>query len=193
MATDNPVYIWGDYNTGGTYTAASDTAPVTQPDSNTLGNPATAANAVTGYTPPPAAIFADAATILSNAWVDASSTSSLSTRQPLSTTVNAGLATGSVATNTVSSTYGQGVEGLVRYLENWNPVDLGGAGPQQRLTYYGSLISLWRAQQATGSYSYGIYHTVPANYWFYDTRFLNNPPQPSLGVMSFNKGRWYLE
>jgi hypothetical protein len=82
---------------------------------------------------------------------------------------------------------------MVRFLENWNPSDLGGGGPQQRFTYYGSLISLWRAQQATGVYSYGSYFTVPANYWFHDTRVLTKPPKPALGIMSFSKGRWYLD
>ncbi len=193
VATDNPIYIWGDYNTGGDYATSADTAPATQPDANTTGNPSTAASAVAPYIPAPAAVISDATTILSNAWVDANSTNSLPTRLPANTTVNAGLATGSVATDAGSSTYGQGLEGMVRFLENWNPPDLGGGGPQRRFTYYGSLLSLWRAQQADGAYSYGTYYTVPANYWFYDTRFLSTPPKPSFGIMSFNKGRWYLE
>jgi hypothetical protein len=193
VATDNPVYIWGDYNTGGTYATATDNAPTTQPDSNTNGNPANAPSSVIGYTPAPAAVFGDATTILSNAWIDANSTNSLPTRLPTNTTVNAGLTTGSVATNTVTNTFGLGVEGMVRFLENWKPADLGGGGPQARFTYYGSLISLWRAQQASGAYSYGTYYTVPANHWFYDTHFLTNPPKPLLGIMSFSKGRWYLE
>jgi hypothetical protein len=193
VATDNPLYIWGDYNTGGTYTTPADTTPATQPDSNGTGNPPGAASAVPGYSPPPSAILADAITVLSNAWLDASSGCSVSVRQPANTTVNAGLVTGSVATDSATNTFGRGVEGMVRFLENWNPADLGGSGSQQRFTLYGSLISFWHAEQATGAYSYGAYYTEPSNYWFYDRRFLTNPPKPLLGVMSFSKGQWFLE
>lgn len=192
IASNNPVYIWGDYNTGGTYANPTDTAPSTQPDSNTNGNPPDAPSAVPGYVPPPAAIFADATTILSNAWVDAGSTNPLAVRLPANTTVNSGLVTGSVATDPGGG-YGQGVEGMVRFLENWKPSDLGGGGAQQRFTYHGALMSWWHPQQATGAYSYGTYFTQPANYWFYDTTFLSNPPKPALGLISFSKGRWYLE
>ncbi|MEA3210056.1 MAG: hypothetical protein QOE70_3113 [Chthoniobacter sp.] len=193
VATDNPVYVWGDYNTGGTYATDTDTTPVTQPPANIDGNPSTAPSAVSGYTPPPAAIFSDATTILSNAWSDALSTMSLSTRLPANTTINAGLATGSVATSTATNTFGLGVEGMMRFLENWNPPDLGSSGPHRRLTYHGALLSLWRAQQATGVYSYGAFYTAPFNYWFYNSGFLNHPPKPFLGLLSFSKGRWYCE
>jgi hypothetical protein len=192
VATDNPIYVWGDYNTGGTYTNPTDTATAVQPDTNTDGSPVNAANTLAGYTPAPAAIFSDSTTILSNAWDDATASSSLSTRLAANTTVNSGIVTGSVATDATNG-YGQGLEGMIRFLENWKPADLGGGGPQKRFTNHGALLNWWRVQQANGAYSYGSYYTAPASQWFYEKRFGTNPPAPDLRILSFAKGRWYLE
>ena len=159
------------------------------------GNLPNVANTVTGYTAAPAAIFSDATTILSNAWLDSHSTSSIgsSNRYPANTTVNAGFASGSTASDPNTGTFGLGVEGLVRFLEDWKPADIWASGIEKRFTYYGSFISLWRAQQATGGWSYGYFYTVPYSYQYFDTHYLTNPPRPFLGVMSFSRGRWYLE
>jgi Tfp pilus assembly protein PilX len=193
VATNNPLYVWGDYNTGGTYADATAIAPSTQPASNTNGNPPNAANTVGAYTAKPAAIFSDALTVLSNSWLDADSTKSLSQRTPSNTTVNTGIVTGSIATDPVANTFGLGVEGLVRFLENWNPSDIGVAGTQRRFTYYGSFVELYRAEQATGLFTYGNYYTVPKNYWYYQTAFLTDPPKPTLIVPNFRRGRWFLQ
>ena len=56
MASANPVYIQGDYNTGGG-NPPSNSGDYSKPQ-------------VTGYTRQPCAVVADAVNILSNAWVD---------------------------------------------------------------------------------------------------------------------------
>ncbi|MFN2477463.1 MAG: hypothetical protein ABR526_14130, partial [Chthoniobacterales bacterium] len=103
FVTDNPLYIWGDWNTGGS------------PASNTVPDP-TKPMAAT-YKWRPSAILADAITLLSNNWLDANSTKVLSARQASNTTVNAALLSGNVPTT--SGSYSGGAENFVRLLEDW--------------------------------------------------------------------------
>ena len=67
VASANPVYIQGDYNTGGS-----------NPPSNSGDH---SKPQVSGYTRKPCAVVADAVNILSNAWNDSNSSSSLSSRR----------------------------------------------------------------------------------------------------------------
>lgn len=93
IASTNPVYVQGDYNT----------------TANSSGNPYSAA------------IVGDAVTILSNAWNPANSSAALSSRVATPTTVNAGIMTGNVPTG-AGVTYSGGVENLLRFLEDWSGV-----------------------------------------------------------------------
>jgi hypothetical protein len=96
VASQNPVYIQGDYNT----TSAS-----------TRGS---------------AAVFADAVTILSNNWSDSQSSAALSSRTASNTTVNTAIVAGFLPSGwTNPATGGQygysgGMNNFPRFLENWS-------------------------------------------------------------------------
>ena len=96
VATDNPLYIKGDYST--------------------------TINSTTHY-PVPASIAADAVTILSNSWNDANSSLDMTTKRVASAThINAAIMTGNVqSTNqTTGVGYSGGLENFPRLLENWS-------------------------------------------------------------------------
>ena len=96
VASQNPVYIQGNYNT----TSAS-----------TRGS---------------AAVFADAVTILSNSWSDSNSNGALSSRQASSTTVNAAIVAGFLPSGwnnpKTGAQYGYsgGLNNFPRFLEDWS-------------------------------------------------------------------------
>jgi hypothetical protein len=95
IASQNPVYIQGDYNTT---------------NANTRGS---------------AAVFADAVTILSNSWNDSNSNKSLNYRSASNTTVNTAIVAGFVPSgwtnfNSVPAYgYSGGLNNFPRFLESW--------------------------------------------------------------------------
>ena len=95
VASQNPVYIQGDYNTENQKTRGS------------------------------AAVFADAVTILSNSWNDSHSSDSLSYRRASNTTVNTAIVAGFVPSgwtnfNSVPAYgYSGGLNNFPRFLEDW--------------------------------------------------------------------------
>jgi hypothetical protein len=96
VATMNPLYIQGNYNT----------------DSH-------------GNSQVSAAVFADAVTILSNQWNDSRSSSSLSYRQASSTTVNTAMVAGFIPSGWVNEYgaqygYSGGLNNFPRFLEDWS-------------------------------------------------------------------------
>lgn len=95
VATPNPVYIQGNYN-----------SPIaTRGTTNTAGSL-------------PASIVGDAITILSGSWTDAHDNDPLSSRIASDTTVNAAFLAGIVPSNGTS--YSGGVENFPRFLEDWS-------------------------------------------------------------------------
>src|SRR6202011_219743 len=76
VASQNPVYVQGDFNTGGSPPSNGNPSDPTKPQ-------------VSGYTRAPTSILADAVNILSNAWNDANSSGGLGSRIASNTTVNA--------------------------------------------------------------------------------------------------------
>lgn len=120
----------------------------------------------------PAAILADAVTILSNNWGDTDddgdfdsdinySVQSLSNRNAAATTVNAAIMTGIVD---MGSSYNGGLENLPRLLEQWSGV---------QLTLLGSLAALWESEYADGTFGKsGVYGAANRN-WNFDTDFLD--------------------
>jgi hypothetical protein len=171
VASGNPVYVQGDYNTGTTSTI--------QPASNNATSPDPTSPTVPGYTRQPAAIIADAVTILSNAWLDLKS-GSVPTASP--TTVNAGLISGIVPTG--DGYYSGGVENFPRFLENWSG---------KSFTYYGSMIELYKSQQAIGRWGSANVYSPPNRAWYFDTSFVSNPPPGLLASFNYRRSRWYLE
>jgi hypothetical protein len=171
IVSENPVYIQGDFNTGatGTFGIGVPANPTATPPSNAGGATSGASSIISGYTWKPAAIVADAITLLSNNWSDAQSAT-----QPrpgaTHTTVNAALVSGNVPSN--GTNYSGGGENFVRLLENWSSA---------RFTYYGSLVQLWKSQQATGPWtgSSSVYTQASSYNWFYDLHFAGNPTNPA--------------
>jgi len=139
----------------------------------------------------PAAVVGDNLTILSNAWDDADPEHqntfgsnpghafpvNFSRTNASNTSVFAAVMAGHSSTPCDhespgcggSVQYGGGLENFPRFLERWSG---------RTLTYYGSLVSLYEAQMATGTWG-GSYYSPPGRNWFFDTRFrdpANLPP-----------------
>jgi hypothetical protein len=158
VASQNPVYIQGDYNT--------------------------AMNGPGGTTHPPAAVLADAVTVLSNNWSDANAlnnTSVLSSRPATPTTVNAAIATGPSNESTSGAGNGQ-LENDIRLLENWSG---------QTFTYKGSIVNLWHSMQVAAPWqNTGVYYNAPIRNWSYDSLFNTNPPPGTPRGVVMTRGQW---
>jgi len=163
VATDNPLYIQGNFNT-------------------TL-NPHT-------NEPVPVALASDAVTILSTNWTSTTDTNSksqhddLSYRTANSTTVNAAIMTGNVETidPTTGTQYSGGLENFPRFLENWSG---------KTLTYGGSLTCLWQSQRATGQWVNGSpVYSAPNRSWSYNMD-PNNMPPGTPRVRNLQRIQWY--
>lgn len=137
----------------------------------------------------PAAVLADAITVLSNNWGSNSSDSKgnqvTSARSATSTTVNAAFALGPSAESAVNQGNGQ-LENVIRFLEDWSG---------DTFTYQGSIISLWHSLRATGAWrttgeSGTSYYQAPTRTWSYDTLFNATPPRGTpMGVIMM-RGQW---
>ena len=89
VASENAVYIQGDYNTG---TVGTNSVAV---PANGLGNADnTASPVVSGYTSKPAAVIGDAVMLLSNNWQDGNSSLDVSARAATNTTYNTAIVSG---------------------------------------------------------------------------------------------------
>jgi len=118
VATPFPMYVRGNYNSQ-------------TPAGSSLG-----LNSTT-YTYP-AALMADAITILSTTWNDTVTTNNPA---PGDTTVNAAMLEGIVPSDkSIPGDYSGGVENFLRLLENWNG---------HVLTYNGSIVVMFPSQYAT--------------------------------------------
>jgi hypothetical protein len=176
IVSDNPIYIQGDYNTASSSTAPpSNSGTYTDPDAGS-------------YVRKPAAIIADAVTILSNAWAsggDARSSGALSARVASNTTVNAAIVAGIVPSS--SAGYSGGGENFIRLLEDWTG---------KSLCYYGSLVELYKSAQAIGRWNgdaVTVYVPPTTNKFYYDdTTFSGGSPPGRLTVAAYlQQQRWY--
>ncbi len=156
VATPNPLYVEGNYNT---------TVKGVPGNSLALGSPTNGASI-------PAALAADAITILSTNWSDAASEGGFGARAaPADTTINAALLAGNVpSTGTNSTTFSGGVQNLPRFLENWSG---------HTLVLNTSLVCLYGSQMATNQFQLpGIYYLPPTRLWGLDVTFLNPSKLP---------------
>ena len=128
LVSDNAVYIQGNYNTGGS-SPPSNSGTSTSP---TVG----------GYTRKPSVVAADAVNVLSNSWSDQKSDDGdVVLRPATSTTINTALLSGNVPTmNDGLNSYSGGAENFLRLQEDWRG---------QNLTYYGSMVQLYKSAQFT--------------------------------------------
>jgi hypothetical protein len=168
LATQNPLYTWGNYNTQIAGSGANASAGTT----NT-------ANTV------PAALLSDSLTVLSGAWVDSQShttykegTASL---EASDTTINAAIITGTMpSTGTSVSTFSGGVHNLPRLLEDWS-------SNNNNLWLNTSILRLWTSNMATNQFRdpYGFsptptnpYYNPPTRHYAFDQNFLNPAKVP---------------
>jgi hypothetical protein len=159
VATAQPLYVQGNYNTT-TNGVNFDTTLGSTTDGNTK----------------PAALMADAVTILSSAWSDSYSLANTTdntdgsgpnNRNATSTTINAAALEGIVPSFTDSSGgkhYSGGVENFLRLLETWSG---------DTLTYNGSIVVMFPSQYATNLWiGPGTYYNPPNRQWGFDVTFL---------------------
>jgi hypothetical protein len=180
VASNNAVYIQGDYNTGGVASGVHDPNLV---PSNSGGNPSgTDSSIASGYTKRSCAVMADAVMVLSNAWNDANSTAALSGRVASHTTVNTAILGGIVPSNYQGSgRYSGGPHNFPRFLETWSGKDF---------TYLGSMVQTFNSQQFDGIFDTGNIYSPPGRRWGFDTQFLTQPPPGSVQSLQYSRGPW---
>lgn len=175
VASANPVYIQGDYNTG----------TGTVPSNNIINNDPLTPQA-SGYTRKPSSVVADAVTILSNNWNDtnAQAGDGLNQRTATYTTVNTAIISGIVPSAPVGGdgAYSGGAENFPRFLEDW--------GGGVKLTYYGSMVQIYNSRQSIGKWGSANVYSPPTRQWYFDTNFKVTPPPGSLMLYSYIKGKW---
>jgi len=110
----------------------------------------------------PAAFLADSITVLSSNWSDAYySGTSLTSRKPANTTINAACLEGIVPS--YGGNYSGGVENFLRLVENWSGYTL---------TYNGSIMVMFPSEYATNIWpGTGSVYNVPTRNWAFDTNF----------------------
>ena len=174
VATDNGVYVQGDFNTGG---AGPSDVPSNQ--SNPDGS---AVHVASNYTEHSVAIMADAVTILSNSWNDANAAKALTSRNASATTINAAIVAGDVPTNlSGNQTASGGAHNFPRFLENWQNINF---------TYWGSLVEAYNSEKFTGLWQTNSVYYWPSRKWNFDTNLLTNPPPFAPQGVLFSRGRW---
>ena len=182
VASQNPVYIQGDYNTGTSASVLSTAVPA-----NATGNP-TGADSPTApaYTRKPSSVLGDAVMLLSNSWNDANSSLSLSSRTASNTTFNTAIMSGylpSGYTNPSGVQYGYtgGANNFPRFLETWSG---------KTCTYTGSMVELFQSQTFTGAWALGNVYSPPTRRWNFDNNFLTSAPPGSLICVVYSRGTW---
>jgi hypothetical protein len=161
VTTNGGLYVQGDYNTT--------SSPLTADGSSN-----------------PAMLMADQITVLSSGWNDnnATATSPLSDRVASgSININAGILTGN--TSATATQASGGAQNLVRYLENWNGLNV---------TVYGSLGRLFESKTFHSYFQQpGVVYGKPAarNFTF-DTNLLKHPPAGSPTTTAFSRGSFFV-
>lgn len=176
VSSSNPVYIQGDYNTG--RTAGNEPPSNTTPDKTNAPAANPASPEVANYDRVPAAVIADAVTVLSNDWTETSSPMSTAAN----TTVNTAIITGIVPSG--NGYYSGGAENFPRFLENWS---------SKTLTYYGSMIQLYTSQQGIGHWGAASVYSPPSRAWYFDKNFLSTPPAGVPYDVDYRRSRWYMD
>lgn len=127
----------------------------------------------------PALVTGDAVTMLSVNWQDAKSTAGINTRLAQSTTYNTVIMTGN--SETQAPQYNGGLENVLRFQENWSG---------RTVTFRGSIIDLWYAEEVTGPWEYGNYYTAPNRNWGFDTMYRRQAPPGIPRVFGIEQISW---
>lgn len=136
IATPNPLYVVGNYNVLSGYEGSTNT----------------------NYSQP-AALIADAVTVLSSNWEDGNDGKSIKHRMAEDVTVNAAVLAGIVPTR--KGYYSGGVENFFRHLEDWS---------EATFTFNGSMVALFDSRVATAPWgaTADIYEPPKRRAWTYD-------------------------
>ncbi len=164
VVTPFPLYVRGNYNVQTNVTSVNSDAGLND----------------THYTYP-AALMADAVTLLSSNWSDAyNSSTGLGTRIPVTATINAAVLEGNVPSNpAIVGNYSGGFENFLRLEEYWSS--------STPLVYNGSVAVWFNSQYATNVWKNpGNFYSVPARNWAFDTNFLTVSKLPPLTPMMVN-------
>jgi hypothetical protein len=183
VASPNPVYIQGDFNTGTNPPSNSGTPTNPEGDITGIGGKSLAQGAQQ-YSRQPCSVIADAVNILSNNFDDTKLLSGLGGRIATATTVNTAIVSGIVPTGTTAGSYSGGAENFPRFLENWSGIGL---------TYYGSMVELYKSMQSVGVWGKGNVYSPPLRQWYFDNNFKIFAPPGTLMVYSYIKGQWTLQ
>lgn len=182
IASQNPVYVQGDYNTG-----VTTSTPATSVPANATGNPTnTDSPTVAGYTRKPAAIMADAVMLLSNNWSDANASSSLSSRAASNTTYNMAIMAGFMPSGYTPASgaqygYSGGGNNFPRFLETWSG---------KSCTYHGSMVELFDSGVFTGKWDTGNIYSPPLRRYNFDTNFSSTTPPGGTDAALYTRGAW---
>lgn len=183
VASQNGIYIQGDYNTGATSSAD---ALISVP-SNSISNTSNDQRPTAGeYTRKPAAVIADAVMILSNSWSDANSSASVGTRIAGNTTVNTAIIAGLMPSGYRPASgdqygYSGGAGNYPRFLETWSG---------RTFTYFGSMVELFASKSFAGKWALDDIYRPPVRCFNYDTKFDKVSPPGSVDAVAFNRGSW---
>lgn len=158
IATNNPVYVWGNYNADGNSSTGSDG----EADSSGEAN---------------AAIAGDAITVLSNSWDYTKSGRAISGTTRLAadfTEVSAAFLSGIVPSdkavnNNDNDSYSGGVENFPRFLESWS---------NKTFRYRGSMVSLFESEVSNEPWGKSNVYSAPNREWSFSKAFANGyyPP-----------------
>ena len=160
VATNQVMYVEGNYNSDGNITSDSSTKPDDTLAFNKVGQEA------------PAALAADAVTFLSEGWDDTNSNKPLANRIAEPTEVSAAILTGVVPSRKDGTkSYSGGVENLPRFLENWSGKDF---------VMRGSMVALFESEVATAPWGKkdngDKVYSAPNRKWGYHTNYDETPP-----------------
>lgn len=150
LATNGQLYVKGHFNADGD----SSTGSSTETDDGLTSSSDEAA----------AALYADAITILSDAFDDSKSKMSPSKRVADFTEVSAALVTGLLPTVPGGSDLSGGAHNLPRFLERWSGVEF---------RYRGSLVALYESEAGTAPMNSGhsAWYSPPKRNWGYNELF----------------------
>jgi len=171
VSTPQPLYIYGNYNV-----------------QTNIGGTSDAGLNSTAHTYP-AAVLADAVTILSTNWSDSyTNEEPTGTHGPGDTTINAAALEGIVptvsgATTAATGYYSGGVENFLRLLEDWGS-NVSGHSGNAVLTYNGSIVVMFPSVYATNFWGNSSYYGVPTRHWAFDLNFETAAGLPPLSPSS---------
>ncbi|HEY4416348.1 MAG TPA: hypothetical protein VGO57_11710 [Verrucomicrobiae bacterium] len=156
VATQNPIYVEGNYNT-------------TQDGIHFV----TKVGQTTNGWSVPAALIADAITVLSPNWADSNSKKAYTSSKATSMTMDAAIVVGNIpSTGTDANTFSGGVQNLTRLLEDWS-------GSGVTLTYNTSIVCLFSSQMATHQFQMPqVYYEPPTRNWGFDPTYYSPNKQP---------------